>query len=896
MYGKSANLNNSNSASTADNSNDKIKSIKYTGNSSSLTWKDKLHSFIKTKFFKVYSCIITVISLLLDDIQIISSNESADLPFDIIHIVLSLLIFIEIIIFFIADETYGFSLFFFIDIIFLVSLLFGIMKIYDKLIYYESGSRLLTNMDRIALIKLVTALKVLRIIRIGKIVTMFNHSFFTKSYDDDNETEDLKEEGGNISSTFIDFSSYKIFVFYASLVIGVILFDPELFMTNKIYDNEYSIQLFSEQNFLKNNIYSALLLFDSYIDFLKNSKNVLIFAKFYGIIFINDTFNQKLRKSERLIYYKEYADYINNTIEDKDNTNELDKSLIDYIKSEYFNDSDIDANQLNNIIKEITFDANNTNFLLFTETNNKNILIINSSNYGIYQEKLDRLRSLNLIPQETSIQNKCISIYDNTYTIKKYCIFNIVRTIFSISIFLFIYLLFLFNINNTVLSPIETMIKKIKKMSKNPTLISEMSSNENNQKKKSHCLNILEDSQGNYKMNEFQIIENKISKICSLVSFGFGEAGTQIISQVLKEGLNVDINPIIPGKKVMGIYGFCDIRNFTDTTEILKEKVMVFVNQVAEIVHQITADYCGGANKNIGDAFLLVWKFENQFIKEVTNKQGKIELKLKKINRVRQICDLALICFIRILIEINKSFKLAVYRQHKELNARMKNYKTRLGFGLHLGQSIEGAIGSMFKIDASYLSTNVNMANNLEENTKTFKKELIMSGDFYDYLSDDAKRYLRLLDIFKTKNGEITRLYSIDLDLENIPIEKQKDSMFKEDNIEKKMEILQQKRKMAKILYDDIVLRHKSDIWNDFVNDEDDFKLVREKFPDNFVDVYNNGMEYFRNGNWAEAKNCLVSAQELLGEEDPACKRNLEYMEKSNFTSPPNWKGYREEE
>ena len=896
MYGKSANLNNSNSASTADNSNDKIKSIKYTGNSSSLTWKDKLHSFIQTKFFKIYSCIITVISLLLDDIQIISSNESADLPFDIIHIVLSLLIFIEIIIFFIADETYGFSLFFFIDIIFLVSLLFGIMKIYDKLIYYESGSRLLTNMDRIALIKLVTALKVLRIIRIGKIVTMFNHSFFTKSYDDDNETEDLKEEGGNISSTFIDFSSYKIFVFYASLVIGVILFDPELFMTNKIYDNEYSIQLFSEQNFLKNNIYSALLLFDSYIDFLKNSKNVLIFAKFYDIIFINDTFNQKLRKSERLIYYKEYADYINNTIEDKDNTNELDKSLIDYIKSEYFNDSDIDANQLNNIIKEITFDANNTNFLLFTETNNKNILIINSSNYGIYQEKLDRLRSLNLIPQETSIQNKCISIYDNTYTIKKYCIFNIVRTIFSISIFLFIYLLFLFNINNTVLSPIETMIKKIKKMSKNPTLISEMSSNENNQKKKSHCLNILEDSQGNYKMNEFQIIENKISKICSLVSFGFGEAGTQIISQVLKEGLNVDINPIIPGKKVMGIYGFCDIRNFTDTTEILKEKVMVFVNQVAEIVHQITADYCGGANKNIGDAFLLVWKFENQFIKEVTNKQGKIELKLKKINRVRQICDLALICFIRILIEINKSFKLAVYRQHKELNARMKNYKTRLGFGLHLGQSIEGAIGSMFKIDASYLSTNVNMANNLEENTKTFKKELIMSGDFYDYLSDDAKRYLRLLDIFKTKNGEITRLYSIDLDLENIPIEKQKDSMFKEDNIEKKMEILQQKRKMAKILYDDIVLRHKSDIWNDFINDEDDFKLVREKFPENFADIYNNGMEHFRNGNWAEAKNCLVSAQELLGEEDPACKRNLEYMEKSNFTSPPNWKGYREEE
>ena len=31
-------------------------------------------------------------------------------------------------------------------------------------------------------------------------------------------------------------------------------------------------------------------------------------------------------------------------------------------------------------------------------------------------------------------------------------------------------------------------------------------------------------------------------------------------------------------------------------------------------------------------------------------------------------------------------------------------------FGLHLGWAIEGAIGSKFKIDASYLSPNVNIA------------------------------------------------------------------------------------------------------------------------------------------------------------------------------------------
>jgi len=36
-----------------------------------------------------------------------------------------------------------------------------------------------------------------------------------------------------------------------------------------------------------------------------------------------------------------------------------------------------------------------------------------------------------------------------------------------------------------------------------------------------------------------------------------------------------------------------------------------------------------------------------------------------------------------------------------------------MGFGLHMGWAIEGAIGSEFKIDASYLSPNVNLVSKL---------------------------------------------------------------------------------------------------------------------------------------------------------------------------------------
>ena len=36
--------------------------------------------------------------------------------------------------------------------------------------------------------------------------------------------------------------------------------------------------------------------------------------------------------------------------------------------------------------------------------------------------------------------------------------------------------------------------------------------------------------------------------------------------------------------------------------------------------------------------------------------------------------------------------------------------QVRMGFGLHAGWAIEGAVGSLQKVDATYLSPHVNMA------------------------------------------------------------------------------------------------------------------------------------------------------------------------------------------
>ena len=62
---------------------------------------------------------------------------------------------------------------------------------------------------------------------------------------------------------------------------------------------------------------------------------------------------------------------------------------------------------------------------------------------------------------------------------------------------------------------------------------------------------------------ETSILEKLIIKTGALLALGFGEAGAEIIAENMKQG---DVNPMLPGKKMMAIFGFCDIRNFTDAT------------------------------------------------------------------------------------------------------------------------------------------------------------------------------------------------------------------------------------------------------------------------------------------------------------------------------------------
>ena len=339
---KNQNLNDSSATSTTDDSSHKKKNVKYI-NISSLSWKEQIILFTKNSFFKAYTFTITIIILILCDIHKITPIKE-DLSFNIIHSIFAVLIFIEIVIYFVSNETYGFSFYFFIDIIFLISLIFEITNIFERLIYKENKEYLRTNMDTGYLINIIKAIRIIRILRIGKLVTMFNYVFLKRKYDD-NEHGDENE---NISTTFINFSSYKIFLFFVLIIFAQIIIVQDLYVENPIFDKNYILKLFSNLNESNDNMITKLLMFTSFIETFSKTKESLILARFEKFIYINDTFNDKLRKYEQLIYYQEMLNENYTQENSRDNNDEILNSINKELLKNYINDTESINKIINN--------------------------------------------------------------------------------------------------------------------------------------------------------------------------------------------------------------------------------------------------------------------------------------------------------------------------------------------------------------------------------------------------------------------------------------------------------------------------------------------------------------------------------------------------------------------
>ena len=180
------------------------------------------------------------------------------------------------------------------------------------------------------------------------------------------------------------------------------------------------------------------------------------------------------------------------------------------------------------------------------------------------------------------------------------------------------------------------MIKKVTRISENPLLAAQEEENEALAMEQIKAEEIKKHGGKSKKKKreppmETVVLEQTIIKIGALLALGFGEAGSKIIAANMASG--GEINPMLPGQKIIAIFGFCDIRNFTDATEVLQEGVMLFVNEIGEIVHGVVDQFSGAASKNIGDAFLLVWKYQEE---DIIRNVEEDTVELRDLDKIHQ--------------------------------------------------------------------------------------------------------------------------------------------------------------------------------------------------------------------------------------------------------------------
>ncbi|CAJ1449803.1 unnamed protein product [Effrenium voratum] len=453
--------------------------------------------------------------------------------------------------------------------------------------------------------------------------------------------------------------------------------------------------------------------------------------------------------------------------------------------------------------------------------------------------------------------------------------------------------------NALVLRPVERMIEKVNLIRDNPLAAMKMADDEfkdGEEIKKfrdkrgrvqqhvwlekyglgwlSGCINLFSFKGGaqDEAMMETAILEKTIIKLGSLLALGFGEAGASIVADNMQGLDSAGVNAMVPGSRVDCIVGSACIRDFSTATEVLQGKVMTFVNQIAEIVHGLVCEFHGAPNKNSGDRFLLIWR-------------------LCGLNEEQQsrISDMAMVSCVRILGCAHSNKTLADYRTHPGLIQRLGAHcRVNLSFGLHRGWAIEGAVGSEFKIDASYLSPNVSIAESLEHATKVYTVSLLASQECVSLCSKVLARQCRLIDKVNMKGSKVPlSLYAYDVETQRLPVHEF--STVLEWNVRQRFKARQlfEVEKTRKWAGDIDVVR-------EFIFESADVKVMRKLYTTEFQQLFNMGYQNYSQGEWRVARRLLKATQDMLGFQDGPSTALLTFMEAYQFEAPSKWSGVRD--
>lgn len=409
---------------------------------------------------------------------------------------------------------------------------------------------------------------------------------------------------------------------------------------------------------------------------------------------------------------------------------------------------------------------------------------------------INDLRDREILSIRVSVEGSDVythGLFDNSQWTKDDAKVELVTTILILIVWVLAVASFAGPVMTLVVEPIERMVRLLSMLMKDPLGYSSSPQyRELKQEDDEVAFKSIMWPKEVLKGMETNFLMSTILRIGSLMRVGFGSAGVEIIRGNLERGRHKDVLFLNKqGSSVSCIFLFCDIRQFTDATECLQEEVFVFTNKIAAVVHSICHSYGGSANKNIGDAFLLSWLLDEAPSEKEEDEddpfRSSFNLGNSDLHANSNQADKALLSVVKISMALyyDKYFTDGMNEGAKNrLLTKLSQRKgpiVQLGFGLHAGKAVQGAIGTQRKLDATYISEAVERSEFLESSTKRYGVPLLMSDDFYSLL-DSANRYrcrkvdqlimlteeggglsdpLEILD-----SGEKMNIYTFDVDIE----------------------------------------------------------------------------------------------------------------------------------
>lgn len=173
----------------------------------------------------------------------------------------------------------------------------------------------------------------------------------------------------------------------------------------------------------------------------------------------------------------------------------------------------------------------------------------------------------------------------------------------------------------------------------------------------------------------------------------------------------------------------------------------------------------------------------------------------------------------------------------------------------------------------------------MEAATKQYGVPLLISEHIFRYFSPRLQAICRKIDCVALKGShESLGLFTLDLDVENLPPSKNKENISKDEITEMnwiKKNAFFEGLEVGAFEVEEVLDNDKA------------MKMMLKTFNINFHEVFKRGMEYYIQGNWIKAKEKFEEGL-IKKIDDGPCKTLLVFMQKSFFIKPEDWKGFRE--